>query len=107
MAKVVDLTEKLQFDEKPEIHIGKTVLQVNDDAESVLKLMGLTMDSEVSEMEMIQQGLDLLFPKADLKKLNSLHLNFSSYTEVFKTAMALATGEDEGQQGEAETHTTT
>lgn len=107
MAKVVDLTEKLQFDKQPEIRIGKKTLKVNDDAESVLKLMGLAMDPELSEMEMIQNGLNLLFSEADLKKLNSLHLNFSSYTEVFKTAMALATGEDEGQQGEAETHTTT
>jgi len=108
MEKVIDLTEKLQFDEHPEIRIGKKTLKVNDDAESVLKLMDLAMDEERSEMEMIQEGLRLLFSEADLKKLNALHLNFANYTEVFRTAMALATGEDlDEQQGEAETHTTT
>lgn len=108
MAKVIDLTEKLQFDEHPEIRIGKVTLKVNDDAESILKLMALTMDSEVSEMEMIQKGLELLFSKTDLKKLNSLHLNFTNYTDVFKTAMALATGEDMDETaGEEEPHTTT
>lgn len=101
MKKVVDLSEKLSFEDKPEIHIGETVLKVNDDAESVLKLMGLSLDAERSEAEMIKEGLKLLFSEADLKKLNKLHLSFVNYAEVFKTAMSLATGETEdAEQGE-------
>ena len=108
MAKMIDLTEKLQFDEHPEIRIGKNTLKVNDDAESVLKLMALTMDPEMNEMEVIQRGVKLLFSAADLKKLGSMHLNFTNYAEVFKTAMSLATGEDvDEHQGEEQTHITT
>lgn len=109
MGKVIDLSEKLSFDEKPEIHINDTVISVNDDAKTVLEIMGLSNTGD--EIEMVQKGIGLLFNKSELKKLDALHLNFKDYTEVFRTAMSLATGVDESeleeQEGEETPHTTT
>lgn len=107
MAKVIDLTDKLNFDKKPEIRIGETVIEVNDDAKTVLQIMVLTTDEEATEMEQITKGIDLLFDKKNRKKLDDMKLSFRNYVEIFKTAMELATGTDGEEQGEAQTHTTT
>lgn len=107
MAKIVDLTDKLDSEEKPGIKIGKIVIKVNNDAKSVLLLMNLTNREDISEVEQITKGINLLFDAKERKKLDALNLNFKSYTEVFKEAMMLATGVDEDELGEEQTHTTT
>ena len=40
MAKVIDITEKLDFDTNPKIAIKGKEIEVNADAETVLKIMG-------------------------------------------------------------------
>ena len=41
MAKVVDITEKLSFDENPKIKIKGHEFEVNSDAKTMLEIMGL------------------------------------------------------------------
>ena len=40
MAKIIDITEKLDFDTNPKIAIKGKEIEVNADAETVLKIMG-------------------------------------------------------------------
>ena len=40
MAKVVDITDKLNFDENPKLKIKGVVVTVNADAETMLRIMG-------------------------------------------------------------------
>lgn len=44
--KIIDITEKLSFEENPILVIKGKELEVNTDAETVLKLMGIIGDQE-------------------------------------------------------------
>lgn len=110
MAKVVDITEKLAFDEKPVLLIKGRKFEVNDDAKTVLEIMG-DFDSENSkgEKEAIMTALGRLFSEDD-REILLAKLKFKDLMTVVENAMALVAGEndDEGEvEGEVETHTTT
>ena len=63
MAKVVDITDKLSFEENPKIKIKDMELEVNADATSMLKLMGAL--STKSEAEATMEAYNLLFSEED------------------------------------------
>ena len=63
MAKVIDITDKLNFEESPAITIKGQVYKVNDSAETMLKLMGLFDDR--SEAEAVPAAYELLFSEED------------------------------------------
>ena len=46
MSKVVDITDKLEFEENPKLVVKGKELEVNADATTVLKIMGILGDSE-------------------------------------------------------------
>lgn len=46
MAKTIDITDKLAFDENPKLVIKGKELEVNADATTVLKIMGILGDGE-------------------------------------------------------------
>ena len=39
MAKIIDITDKLNFEQKPQIKIKDTVLTVNDEAVALLEIL--------------------------------------------------------------------
>ena len=41
MAKIIDITDKLNFEQKPQIKIKDTVLTVNDEAVALLEILSL------------------------------------------------------------------
>lgn len=97
------LTDKLNFDDNPVIDIKGKLINVNSDAETVLKLMDL-IESK-GEMETSKEAPNLLFSEKDLKTIKDLKLQFNDYMTVISTAIALAIGEDPDadtkNQGEA------
>ena len=110
MGKVVDITEKLAFGEKPALLIKGRRFEVNDDAKTVLEIMG-DFDSEngKGEKETIMTALGRLFSEDDREVLLA-KLKFKDLMTVVENAMALVSGanDDEGKvEGEAETQTTT
>lgn len=99
MSKRVNLTEKLDFEGSPVIVVNDVEIEVNDDAQNVLKLMGLAADSGDINAGTLEKMADMLFTEKGKKNLNSLKLNMKNYTKVIETAMDLATGEyDEDEQ---------
>ena len=95
----VDITDKLNFDEKPLIQIKDTVIAVNNSAVNVLKIADLLSkkDNAIAEIS------DLLFEPAEKEKLVALKLDFADYMKVIFSAIELVGGETEG---EAQTRTT-
>lgn len=93
MAKVIDITDKLNFEESPAITIKGQTYKVNDSAETMLKLMGL-FDGK-SEAEAVPAAYELLFSEADRKKLKKLNLNFQDFMTLIEKAMDLVRGEDD------------
>lgn len=103
MAKIVDITDKLDFDAKPRLVIKGTELEVNDDAPTVLKVMGLMSDGDPGLRE-IEEAYELIFPEESRSKINSIGLKFSAFMTLIREAINLITGDEEGN---GETHTTT
>ena len=46
MAKTIDITDKLAFDENPKLVVKGKELEVNADATTVLKIMGILGDGD-------------------------------------------------------------
>ena len=46
MAKVIDITDRLDFDENPVIKVRGVELEVNADAATMLKVMGLLSEKD-------------------------------------------------------------
>lgn len=96
MSKIIDITEKLNFDTSPVIKIKDIELKVNDDASTALKMMAIMSDSgdNVGIKEIVDM-YQLLFDENDRKKIDALKLKFTDFAEVVKTAMGLVTGNEE------------
>lgn len=98
MAKVIDITDKLSFDENPILKVGDLEIEVRADAENMLKIMGL-FSGEKSEIEAAVEAASLLFSKEDQKKINSEKLSMKDYIILIEEAMNVAMGEEEaGEQ---------
>lgn len=99
MSKVVDITEKLDFEENPKIKIKDETLEVNADATTVLKIMGSFNDKgEVSASNVVTM-YELLFNEKDRKKIDKMKLQFKDFQTLVLSAINLVTGEEEpGEQ---------
>lgn len=100
MGKVIDITEKLEFEEAPKLKIKNAEVSVNADAVTMLKAMQLLSGDptpkDVSEL------YNLLIPEGDQKKLEKLKLNFSDFRTVVMAAISAVTGTDMDEVPEKE-----
>lgn len=94
MSKVVDITDKLSFDTNPVLKVKNESFEVQSDAETVLKIMGL-FNGEKNEMEAATEAVKLLFDKEDQKRLMKMKLSFKDYMILIEQAIDLATGNEE------------
>lgn len=101
MAKVVNITDKLEFESNPIMEIGTLEVEVNADAETMLRLMGVFAEKE--SLEAVGEAMDLIFSPEDVKaicamKRNGRKLSAKSLMTIVQEAMSLVMGEEE--QGE-------
>ena len=107
MAKIVNITEKLEMDGNPFLVIKDEKLEVNADAATMLKIMGKYGELEESEATDILDLYNLMFPEESRKKIEKLKLSFNDLTVVVMEAQKLITGaEDDEQAGESQIPTT-
>ena len=92
MGKVVDITEKLSFDGNPYLMIKDKKLEVNADAPTMLKVMGVLSVGEPGPKE-IMEMIDLMIPEESQKTLEELHLSFNDLVLVVQEAVSLITGD--------------
>lgn len=100
MGKVVDITEKLNFQENPVMQVGDLKVEVNADAETMIRLIGVF--SGKGEMEAVGEALNLIFKKEDVEKIcsmkkNGKKLSGSSLITIVQEAADLVMGEDSGE----------
>lgn len=95
MAKVVDITDKLDFDSNPKIKINGKEYEVNADAETVLKVMGLFGD-EVTPADVVKI-YELIFEEKARKEITKLKLKFKDFQTVVMYAVNLITGNEESK----------
>lgn len=96
MAKVIDITEKLTFEGNPSLMIKGKTLEVNADAPTMLKVMGL-MSAEDPGVDEILKAYDMMFPDKAKKEIEKLKLGFNDLIIVIQEAIALITGESNSQ----------
>lgn len=96
MAKVVDITDKLSFDENPKIMIKGEQLEVNADARTMLEIMGTFAGK--NETEAATDAYEKLFSEKDREKIDKMKLPFKDLMKLIQIAMDLVMGEEE--QGE-------
>lgn len=95
MAKIVDITDKLAFEDNPKLVVKGKELEVNADATTVLKIMGILGDNtDVSPRDIIQM-YELIFSEADRKKIDKMKLQFADFQTIVYAAINLITGEEE------------
>lgn len=98
MARKIDITDKLSFDSAPSLIIKGEQIEINADAPTVLKVMGLFAEEEDPGSKEIMELYNLLFPDKSKKKLEKMKMSFNDLITVAKEAMKLITEEE--QQGE-------
>lgn len=103
MAKTVDITSKLNFEEKPQLKIKDTLITVNNEAATILKL--LPKMSEKVTPSAIAEMCEMLFEPSEYEKVMSLKLNLNDFMVLVDEASQLVVGDNE--PGEAATPTTT
>lgn len=94
MAKRRDITEKLSFDVNPCLVINGEEIEVNADAPTVLKVMGLFGSGEPG-MKDILDIYNLIFSEASRKKIDLLRPSFKDLLTIVEEAVDLVTGEED------------
>lgn len=92
MAKVVDITDKLTFEENPALEIKGKVIEVNADAPTMLKVMEL-MGKDDPGVQEIMDAYQLMFPEKSRKELDKLKLSFRDLIVVVQEAVQLIAGD--------------
>lgn len=106
MAKVIDLTERLNFNQRPVIRVRDMDLEINDSAETVLRIMGLQQQANAGEAEAIQEMLTLLLGEQGKEALFATGLSFRGLVAFVQAAIKLVTSDEGSDEGEAQTRTT-
>jgi len=96
VAKVVDITEKLTFEGNPSLMIKGKKLEVNADAPTMLKVMGL-MGCDNPGIDEILKTYDMMFPEKSKKEIEKLGLGFNDLIVVVQEAVGLIVGGVNGQ----------
>lgn len=99
MARVTDITEKLDFDSNPKIKIKDKEYEVNADAETVLKVMGLFGEPGGMTPASVVKVYELIFDEQTREGIKKLKLQFTDFETLVMEAVNLITGENE-EQGE-------
>lgn len=109
MSKIIDITNKLNFEEKPIIKVKDVEIKANNDAVTMLKVIALF--DERGEGESVKDILNiynLLFDEENRKKVESLKLSFEDFsTLVMESAQFIANNGEESDEGETATPATT
>lgn len=98
MSKVVDITEKLSFDTNPKLVVKGKDLEVNADAVTILKIMGIVGEGNGTSMKDVAAMYELLFAEKARKEIEKFKLSIDDFRTVVSAAISLVIGEDD--QGE-------
>lgn len=105
MSKLIDITDKLNFEEKPSVRVKNVDLAINNDAVSMLKVAALFEDGNGKSKDVIEM-YHLLFDESEREKIEKLKLNMHDFNALINESTKIAT-DDLTDEGEAQTPATT
>lgn len=88
----IDITEKLSFEENPELVIKGEEITVNSDAPTVLRVMGI-MGEDNPGVKEILQAYNLIFPEDARKTIGEMKLSLADLITVIREAINLIVGD--------------
>lgn len=109
MSKIIDITNKLNFEEKPIIKVKDVEIAANNDAMTMLKVVAL-FDGEGKGIAVndILTVYNLLFDEENRKKIDNLKLSFEDFsTLIIESAQTIINNGEEPDEGETVTPATT
>ena len=92
MAKIVDIADKLSFDGNPKLVIKGKELEVNADAPTMLKVMGLLRNDDPGVQEVLD-AYDMMFQEKARNEIDKMKLSFRDLMIVVQEAVSLITGD--------------
>ena len=104
MSKLIDITDKLNFEEKPSVRVKNVDLAINNDAVSILKLAAIFEDGNSKNKDVIKM-YHLLFDESEREKIEKLHLNIHEFRTLISESAKIVQG-DLTDEGEAQTPAT-
>lgn len=108
MSKIIDITDKLNFAEKPIFKVKDIEITANNDAVTMLKVIALfENDGDGIKVSDILKMYNLLFDEENQQKVESLKLDLEDFERfVTETAQSIINN-NEGTEGETTTPATT
>ncbi|RHA20598.1 hypothetical protein DW944_00050 [Eubacterium ventriosum] len=100
MSKIIDITNKLAFEDNPRLKIKDTELEIDATAENMLKVMGLVSDRPTAKD--VEELCKIIFTDDSKEKLSKMKLSFSDYQKVVMAAVELASGNDDADKNSGE-----
>lgn len=94
MAKMIDITDKLNFEEKPVLVINGEGISVNHDVTTVLQVMQLTSKKDISDYD-VAKAYELLFDDADRKKISDMNISYKNLVTLIDEAIKIIVNGDE------------
>lgn len=98
MSKLIDITDKLNFEEKPSVRVKNVDLAINNDAVSMLKVAALFEDGNGKSKDVIEM-YHLLFDESEREKIEKLKLNMHDFNALISESTKIVQGDltDEGE----------
>ncbi len=109
MSKIIDITDKLNFEQKPIIKVKDVEIEANNDAVTMFKVVAL-FDGAKNDISVkdILTIYNLLFDEENQKKIESLNLTMEDFsTFIIESAQVLINNGEEVVEGETKTPATT
>lgn len=108
MSKIIDITDKLNFEEKPIIKVKDVEIKANNDAVTMLKVIALfDNDGDGISVKNILNIYNLLFDEENQQKIDSLKLSFEDFSTLVVNAAQAVINDNEEPEGETTTPATT
>lgn len=95
MARRVDITDRLNFEENPVLVVRGEELEVNQDAPTMLKVMGMMGNGDAGAAEVLK-AYELIFPEESRKKIEKMKVGFGDLLILVEAAVELIAGGNKG-----------
>lgn len=108
MSKIIDITDKLNFEEKPIIKVKDVEIKANNDAVTILKVIAFfDNDGKGMSVKNVLDIYNLLFDEENQQKIDSLKLSFEDFSTLVVNAAQAVINDNEEIEGETTTPATT
>ena len=96
MSKIIDITDKLNFEEKPIIKVKDVEIKANNDAVTMLKVIALfDNDGKGMSVKNVLDIYNLLFDEENQQKIDSLKLSFEDFSTLVVNAAQAVINDNE------------